>query len=369
MRLISEPPQNNALACFQLRQLTDPSETAESARLIYVDEKTPGIRRKRYGRGFTYYAPSGERITDRHLIARIKSLAIPPAWERVWIAVPPQGHIQATGRDARGRKQYVYHPKWQEIRNLYKFEKLYLFGKHLSRIRARVARDLSDRSLSRESALAFIVRLLDVSYLRIGNPEYARLNNSYGLTTLRTDHVEICGAKIHLSFPGKRQKHQVADIHDGRLARLAKKYQELPGQELVRYRCEDGSYAIVESGDVNAYLEEITGEKFTAKDFRTWGGTVLAAAALYAAGSVASKIEKAKIVTLAIKRTAARLGNTPAICRKYYVHPAVVQAYQEGELAAAWEDGAQCDDPQLSGLAPEEKALMVLLETASTLVC
>jgi DNA topoisomerase I len=331
--------------------------------LLYVDEKTPGIRRKKCGKGFTYLSPTGARVIDRVLISRVKKLAIPPAWRDVWIAPHPESHIQATGRDNLGRKQYIYHSVWQELRNQTKFDRMIEFGRTLSRIREQVERNLSTRKMSKERAVAFVIRLLDITRLRIGNPEYARLNNSYGLTTLLDEHVEVRGARIRFNFPGKGRKQIVLDIHDRRLAALAKKYQELPGQELVQYVDETGTFQTVGSADVNAFLKEITGEEFTAKDFRTWGGTVLTANELYSLGPAASRKEARKKVNLAIRTTARRLGNTPAICRRYYIHPVVIRAYEEGALFAAMAAAAETvSGPR--GLDPGEIAVIALLERA-----
>ncbi|RJQ58192.1 MAG: DNA topoisomerase IB [Desulfobacteraceae bacterium] len=345
--------------------MPDPAETAELARLTYVDEETPGILRRRCGRGFIYIGPSGERISDNRVITRIKSLVIPPAWEEVWIALKANGHIQATGRDARGRKQYLYHPKWQEARNQNKFGRLLSFGRTLPSIREQVDRDLSINTISKQRAAAFVVRLLDITHMRIGNREYARMNRSYGLTTLREDHLEICGSRLRFDFPGKGGKRQILDIYDRRLARLAKKLQDLPGQELVRYRNGSGEYQTLESGDVNAYVEEITGVDFTAKEFRTWGGTVLTAAELYNKGPAESKKSQKKSVTQAIKNTAKRLGNTPTICRKYYVHPAVIEGYACGDLFSVWkqQESEVTQGPHEATL--EERVVLVLLENHS----
>jgi DNA topoisomerase-1 len=347
---------------YCVHPIPDPVQTAELVSLVYVDEKTKGIQRRRCGRGFVYLSPSGEPIRDRDLIARVKSLVIPPAWEQVWIALRADGHIQATGRDARGRKQYIYHPKWQEIRSKTKFTRLLSFGRTLPDIRKRVDKDLSRRDMSKERAAAFVVRLLDITLLRIGNREYARANQSYGLTTLRDEHIEIRGSRLQFNFPGKGGKRRILDIHDSRLARIAKKFQDLPGQELIRYMNGSGQYQTLESMDVNGYLEQITGVDFTAKDFRTWGGTVETAAVLYRMGPGETKKAKRKNVTRAIQHAAKLLGNTPTICRKYYIHPAVIEGYMNGDLFDFWKQQDQNVAPGPHEAALEERAVQGLLQ-------
>jgi DNA topoisomerase I len=338
----------------------DRVDAAEQARLIYVDEHTPGIARKRRGRGFIYLDDSGNLLKDPQRIKKIQSLVIPPAWTQVWICKTPNGHIQATGRDARGRKQYIYHPRWQQLRNRKKFDRLLLFGRLLPMVRQRVDRDLALHGIPKQRAIAFVVRLLDITLLRVGNPEYARVNRSYGLTTLREDHIDICGSRMRFSFPGKGQKPQTADVQDRRLARLARKFQELPGQELVRYVDTDRKPATVESADVNAYLTEITGENFTAKDFRTWGATVHTTGDLLQIGASGSQKTALKNVSQAIKKTARRLGNTQTVCRRYYVHPAVIDSYLCGELFK-WGEAAR--KLVLSGLSVQERTVMLLLSS------
>jgi DNA topoisomerase I len=344
----------------------DPLESAKKAGLIYVDDGVSGFTRQRRGRGFIYVDASGTRLTDPHAIARIRSLAIPPAWTQVWICTLPQGHIQATGRDGRGRKQYIYHPRWQQLRNRTKFDRLLLFGRLLPGLRERVDSDLGRRGMPKERALAFVVSLLDITLLRIGNPEYARINRSYGLTTLRDDHIEICGSRMRFSFPGKGQKHQMADVRDRRLINLAKKFQELPGQELVRYADGNGGFVTVGSADVNGYLAEISSENFTAKDFRTWGATVFMVAELLSMGPVDSKKAGTANVSRAIRRTARRLGNTQTICRKYYVHPAAIEAYLCGDLLKVREASQKLARKELNGLNEDEKTLMLLLQNKSS---
>ena len=344
----------------------DPAEAAPAAGLRYVNDAALGIRRKRSGRGFRYTDPNGEKITDRATLGRIKSLGIPPAWEDVWICPRPNGHIQATGRDARGRKQYLYHPRWREARDETKFARLAIFGASLPRIRKRTTVDLTQPGLPQEKVLATVVQLLDLTLIRIGNEEYARANESYGLTTMRQSQVEVNGAQIQFEFQGKSGKQHTVAVRDPRLARIIRRCEELPGYELFQYVDEAGERHSVESSDVNGYLQEITGQHFTAKDFRTWGGTVIAARALRELGGAETETEAKKNIVEAVKRAARELGNTPAVCRRAYIHPAVLNAYLEGRLTPLADgDGASvAADEAASGptwLRPEEESLLALL--------
>jgi DNA topoisomerase-1 len=356
---------NTSIDAIPSLDVPGPEESAEKARLIYVDEDTPGIRRRRHGRGFTYFTPAGDRLRDTEILARIRSLAIPPAWKEVWIALYPEGHIQATGRDARGRKQYIYHPRWQQVRNQTKFDRLLLFGTLLPEIRRRIDKDLSSNGISKERALAFVVRLLDRTLLRIGNREYARANRTYGLTTLHNDHVRICGTELQFDFLGKGKKQQMVTIRDRRLAFLAKKFQELPGQALVKYRNGDGEYVVVDSDDVNRYIEMISGERFTAKDFRTWGATVWTAEALVGTPISSTDTMNARNITRAIRNTARRIGNTLAVCRKYYVHPTIVDGFVQGVLVKAWNAAESVEEDGLQGLSLAERAVLNQLRAYS----
>ena len=314
----------------RLREVTaDPVESARLAGLRYVSETGPGIGRRRAGRGFIYLNDDG-RIRDPDTLARIRSLVIPPAWRGVWICPSPDGHIQAVGRDARGRKQYRYHPRWRAVRDETKYARMLAFARALPRIRARVDADLARRRLPREKVLATIVRLLEATRVRVGNEEYARANRSFGLTTLRDRHVEVAGPEMRFQFRGKGGKEHAVSVRDPRVARIIRHLQDLPGQELFQYVDEEGTHRSVDSGDVNAYLREISGDDFTAKDFRTWAGTVLCALALAEAGVAASGRQAKRNVVGAIAAVATRLGNTPAISRKCYVHPALLEAYAEG---------------------------------------
>jgi DNA topoisomerase I len=340
----------------------NPMESAALAGLRYVNDEGPGIRRKRAGRAFSYIGPDGQRIRDARTIQRIKSLAIPPAWVDVWICTDPLGHVQATGRDARGRKQYRYHPRWREVRDASKYERLAAFGQALPTIRQQVMRDLAQRGVPRTKVLATIVRLLEETSIRIGNEEYRRENQSFGLTTMLEEHAEIRGGTVRFEFKGKSGREHSVKLTDRRLARIVRQIQEIPGQELFQYLDEEGDGHSVESTDVNEYLREISGGEFTAKDFRTWNGTVLALRYLRISESPSSSTAGKRLVSGAIKSVAQELGNTPAVCRKAYVHPVVVNAYLEGSLAP--EAGIAEVKPE-SGLSEEEHCLLALLECAT----
>jgi DNA topoisomerase I len=340
-------------------------ELAGKGGLVYVTDESEGIRRKRRGRGFSYFEGDGRRVVEKEILERIKELAIPPAWTDVWIGPDPAGHIQATGRDAKGRKQYVYHPRWNEIRAGIKFDRLISFGRALPRIRNRIDSDLRKRNLSRRKVTSLVVALLDTAKIRVGNPEYARENRSYGLTTLRNRHVDVFGSTVHLEFRGKSGKVRSVDIENRRLARQVKRCQELPGQELFQYLDEDGNRRPIRSEDVNEYLGEISSENFTAKDFRTWWGTVLMAEELYALRESGGKPNPKKHIVAAVRAVAEELGNTRSVCKKYYIHPAVIEAFETGRLFDAFErasepkDGEPGDSDQL-GIA--ERAVLELLE-------
>jgi len=303
---------------------------AARAGLHYVTDGAPGIRRRRSGSGWTYLAEDGTRIRDRAERKRINSLAIPPAWTDVWICPDPQGHIQATARDARGRKQYRYHPSYREARDRSKFRRMLEFSEALPALRERVERDLRAGPLTRDQLLATVVRLLDRTLLRVGNDEYARGNRSYGLTTLRRRHVKVEGTTLQFLFRGKSGVEQSVAISDPRLARIVQRCQDLPGQEMFQYLDGFGKRQTVTSDDVNAYLREITGHDVTAKDFRTWGGTMLAALELRTMGRASSRREADRNIVRAIDAVSKRLGNTRAVCRRYYVHPALLEAYHLG---------------------------------------
>ena len=315
-----------------LEIVTDPEEAAEEAGLRYVGDDHPGYTRKKKGEGFEYFDTPGKPITDERRILRINRIAIPPAYTDVWICPWSNGHIQATGRDARGRKQYRYHEKWREARDETKYERMIIFGAALPKIRKRVQEDLALPGLPKNKVLATIVSIMERTFIRVGNEEYARENKSYGLTTMRNRHAKVRGGKVCFTFRGKSGVEHKIDVADRRLARIVKKVQDLPGQDLFCYVNDDETVQDVTSQDVNDYLREITGEDFTAKDFRTWAGTVLAAVALNTMQGFETKKEAKQHVKNAITAVSKILGNTPAICRKCYVHPAVLETYLSGEM-------------------------------------
>jgi len=309
--------------------------------LLYVLDTLPGIRRRHGSDGFTYTAPNGTTVEDEETIGRIKSLAIPPAWSDVWICPIPHGHLQATGRDGKRRKQYRYHSQWRRIRDTVKFDRMVAFGEALPRVRKQVEKDLALRGMPREKVLATVVRLLEYTRIRIGNAEYRRENESFGLTTLQDEQVDVAGARVRFQFRGKAGKHYSVELSDRRLARIVKRCQEIPGHELFQYVDEQGNHHSIESGDVNCYLKEISGGDFTAKDFRTWAATVLAVEAFWEIGPCQEGWECKQQVVRAVEQVAEKMGNTPAVCRKHYIHPAVIHAYLEGTLpqpTAASED-------------------------------
>jgi DNA topoisomerase I len=339
----------------------DARAVAREAGLRYATDARPGISRRRSGRGFSYRDAEGKVVRDGDVLARIKALAIPPAWTDVWICPWPNGHLQATGRDVRGRKQYRYHPRWHDRRGADKFERMVEFAEALPRIRERCEADLARPGLPREKVLAAVVRLLELTLIRVGNDEYARLNKSFGLTTLRDRHATIEGARVRFRFRGKSgQMHEVG-LRDRRLARVIRRCQELPGQELFQYVDEEGEVRDVTSDDVNAYLREAAGP-FTAKDFRTWAGTVLAYRALRALQPADGEAGDRRAVVEAVRQTADRLGNTPAVARGSYVHPAVLEAYMDGSLGSALVEVAeeQVEPPQEADDV-EEQAVAELL--------
>jgi DNA topoisomerase I len=319
----------------------DPLASAKVAGLRYVGDDTPGIRRERRGDGFRYFDAKKREITDEAELQRIRSLGIPPAWTDVWICPHPNGHMQATGRDAKGRKQYRYHPRWRATRDATKYDHVIAFGRALPQIRARVDQDLRRRDLSREKVLATVVRLLETTLIRVGNREYARSNHSYGLTTMRDKHAIVDDAKVTFQFRGKSGKQHTITLNDRRLARIVKRCRDLPGYELFQYLDEHGERQTIGSADVNEYLREISGQEFSAKDFRTWAGTVLAAMALHEFAPHNSPTEAKQNVVRAIEHVAEQLGNTPSICRKCYVHPAVLDAYLDGSLIETLQQRAE----------------------------
>jgi len=353
--IISQEPQDKDVAASV--------EAAKHAGLRYVSETMRGLGRKRVGKHFSYIGLDGKPIHDGEELKRIRSLGIPPAWTNVWICPNPRGHIQATGRDAKGRKQYRYHPRWREIRDETKYDRMIAFGKALPAIRERVAHDLKLTGLPREKILATIVRLLDTTSIRIGNEEYARENNSFGLTTMRDDHVDVAGTNVEFHFRGKSGKEHTIDVKDRQLARIIKKCQDLPGHELFQYYDEHDNLHVIESDEVNAYLHQITEQVFTAKDFRTWAGTITATCALEDLGTYETQTQAKKNVVRAIESASKHLGNTPTICRKSYVHPEIIDAYLNGSLLKALKRGdEQSVVEALHGLHPEEISVLAFLE-------
>jgi DNA topoisomerase I len=339
----------------------DPIESAAIARLHHVDDRQlPGIRRLGHGKRIRYTDANGRTVSDVAVLQRIKALAIPPAWTDVWICPDPDGHLQATGRDARRRKQYRYHPHWRAVRDEVKYGRLLAFADSLPRIRSRAAADLRRHGLPRAKVLAAVVRLLERTLIRVGNEEYARDNNSFGLTTMRSRHARVQGADVHFEFRGKSGVSHAIDLRDARLARIVKACRDLPGHELFQYVDEQGQRQSIGSSDVNAYLRKIAGQPFTSKDFRTWAGTVLTACALADAARQrrSSRPTKQQIVA-AVKTVAQKLGNTVAVCRKNYIHPAVLEAYMEGTVI----DG--CSRTPLGRetvLSAEERSVVKLLQ-------
>lgn len=343
--------------------LPDAPALARSAGLRYVSDSAPGITRAPDGKSFRYRNPGGQWIDDVATLARIRALAIPPAWTDVWICKLDNGHLQATGRDARGRKQYRYHAHWRSVRDEVKYERMISFGQALPQIRRRVDADLQLPGLQRDKVLATIVYLLQATMMRIGNEEYARTNRSFGLTTLRARHVKIDGKAIQFRFRGKSGVFHDVTVEDRRMARIIARIRDLPGQDLFQYLDDEGQAHAIGSADVNDYLRTISGEAYTAKDFRTWSGTVLAALALDAFETFDSDTQARKNIVRAIEAVAEKLGNTPSICRKCYVHPAIIESYLDGTTLQALRtrtEHAMTDE--LHGLQPEEAAVVALLQ-------
>jgi DNA topoisomerase-1 len=339
----------------------DLQEAAENAGLTYVSDMEPGIRRKKCGSGFGYFGVSGTQIHDKAILKRIRKLAIPPAWTDVWICSKRNGHLQATGRDAKGRKQYRYHPAFREVRDATKYEHIVEFAKSLPAIRAKVKEHMGLNGLSRNKVLATIVDLMEATLIRVGNDSYAKENKSYGLTTLRNRHVAVNGSELKFHFKGKGGKIWRLQVRDRRIAKIVRACQELPGQELFQYFDESGELKNVTSSDVNSYLREITGREISAKDFRTWHGTVLAALALHEVEGFEGKSALKRNIKAAIEQVAARLGNTVTICRKCYVHPEILQAYAEGQLSLQIKDEAE-QEARKDRLTPQETAVVAFLE-------
>ncbi len=361
------PTQKTALSpqlppIEDLEIIQDPHTTAEVAGLNYVSDDEPGWTRKKTGKSFSYLDENGRKITDKTHIERINKLAIPPAYKAVWICPDPSGHLQATGTDERGRKQYRYHPKWREARDETKFARTIAFAAALPKIRQATDAHLAQNGLSRERVLAALVQLLEKTAIRVGNEEYARQNNSVGLTTMQNQHVEVEGAKAHFHFKGKSGKWHHIDLKDRKLAGIIRKLQDLPGQSLFQFRDDEGTIHHLTSADVNAYLKEIAGEEFTAKDFRTWAGTVAASLALQELESFDSEKMATQNIVEAVKSVAKRLGNTPAVCRKAYIHPAIFESYLDGSMLDSLKQSVEEElEDDLKHLKPEEAAVLGLL--------
>jgi DNA topoisomerase-1 len=348
---------------IELAAAPDPVQSAKSSGLRYVTDRIPGISRRRAGKTFRYYDAKGKPLRNPDELRRIQALAVPPAWEDVWISPFASSHLQATGRDARGRKQYRYHARWREARDETKYDRMMLVGEALPKLRARIGKDLVRTGLPRVKVIATVVKLLETTLIRVGNEQYARENNSFGLTTMRNRHVRIKGSEIRFQFRGKSGLDIDLNLRSPRLARIVRRCQELPGQELFQYIDDDGVRRAVDSNDINEYLRDATGADLTAKDFRTWAGTVLAARALRECEPFDSKAHAKRNIIKAIDAVAKRLGNTRAVCRKSYIHPAIVDCYMDPSLTQTLTQGAQRKAARsLNGLSFEEAAVMAILE-------
>jgi len=341
----------------------DPKVTAKAVGLRYVSDSTPGYTRKRAGSGWTYVDPNGKTVKDKELIHRFNKLVIPPAYTNVWISPYENGHLQFTGTDAAGRKQYRYHTDWNKIRNQSKYHRLQNFASHLPDIRKQVDKDLSRPDLDHEKVVALVVRLMELTSIRVGNESYKKLYNSFGLTTLQNRHVKIDGAELKFEFRGKKRVYQKISLKSKRLANLVKQCREIPGKELFQYYDDEGKRCAIGSGDVNAYLKQITGEDFTAKDFRTWAGSVSALYAFKSVGGFETEAEcKRKIVSV-LDEVAINLGNTRTVCKKYYVHPAVIKSYEDGTIFKLIKQLDETEQAGTSEFSFAEKVLLQLLES------
>ncbi len=344
----------------------EPPQSAKAAGLRYVTDDRPGIRRVKRRNAFGYLGVDGKPVTDETELARIRKLAIPPAYSNVWISPDPRGHLQATGRDARGRKQYRYHARWREVRDETKFDRMIAFAKALPTIRAAVGRDLARPGLPREKVLATVVSLLEATMIRVGNEEYAKQNDSYGLTTMQEDHVRVSGDTLRFTFRGKSGREHKVNLRDRKLARVVRQVRDLPGQELFQYLNDAGEAATISSQDVNDYIREISGDDFTAKDFRTWEGTLACALAL-ASERVETKTDGKARVVAAIKAVAERLGNTPAVCKKSYIHPGVIDEFlANGALELVERKTRKAVTPAEHALSTDETRVLSFIEKLIT---
>ena len=339
----------------------EPKESAKVAGLVYVRADSLQITRKKVGRGFSYIDANGDRISDAQELERLKSLTIPPALTDVWLCHLPNGHLQGTGRDEKKRKQYFYHAQWRKIRSQHKFNRMLLFGACLPKIRETTAKHLRQKTLTREKVLAAVVQLLENTLIRVGNDQYAKKNSSFGLTTLRDRHVDISGSKVRFEFRGKSGVDHEIELQDRRLAKVIQQCREIPGYEIFKYYDESGDRHFIDSGDVNNYLQQITQQDFTAKDFRTWAGTLLAAIELSNLGEFDSEQQAQKNIVQAIKNVACQLGNRPATCRKYYIHPAILEAYQSKALLQLMSQQPDITVPQLN---LEETVILNIIKQA-----
>jgi len=357
-------PAGSKIRTARLQQLAlEPEKCAKAVELVYVSDSQPGIRRFRKGKGF-FYRDGREKVDDAEEIARIKKLRIPPAWRSVWICKAGNGHIQATGLDKLGRKQYRYHPAWNEFRNHTKFSRLLLFGEKLALIRLRLEQDMAQQGLTEAKVLATVIGLMERTYIRIGNSGYEKLYGSYGLTTLKDQHVKIEGSKISFSFKGKKGIYHNVSVKSRRLARIVKQCKELPGRELFQYRDERGALHAIDSGRVNAYIREITGEDFTAKDFRTWAGTLNALRAFILLGDAETESGRKKKIVEALDFVSAQLGNSRSVCKKYYVHPVLLELYEKQSLNNYLRQLEHIEKKdELTGWTAEEQLLMKILRS------
>ncbi|WP_342645207.1 DNA topoisomerase IB [Mucilaginibacter sp. CSA2-8R] len=340
----------------------DPKITAKAAGLRYVSDTSPGYTRKASGKGFDYYDANGALVDDEELVTRFNKLVIPPAYTNVWISPHENSHLQFTGTDAAGRKQYRYHADWNKLRNQSKYHRLQAFATHLPAIREQVDKDLTRRNLDHDKVLALVVRLMELTSIRIGNESYKKLYGSYGLTTMMDKHVKIDGSKINFEFKGKKGVYHKIDLQSKKLARLVKQCRDIPGKELFQYYDDDGKHCTIDSGDVNSYLKNITGEDFTAKDFRTWAGSVSALYAFKEAGKFENQTECKKNVISVLDEVAITLGNTRTVCKKYYVHPTIINSYEQGTLFKYIEGLDEVKDHKASELNTAEKAMLAILE-------
>jgi len=335
-------------------------EENNPSKIYYLKKACPGISRKKVGQSFTYCEANGERVMEPDELARIKSLVLPPAWRNVWISPYPNSHLQATGIDARGRKQYRYHPEWNKKRSETKFSMLTTFARTLPKLRREIESHLRDRGIHKQKVIALVIDLMSKSYIRIGNANYAKENGSYGLTTLRNKHIDIHGDTIRFAFIGKEGVPQDIELHDRKLARILKSCKDIPGQELFQYFDAEGNKCCIDSGDINSYLHEICGEGFSAKDFRTWAGTLYAFKSLCQLPVPLSETEFKRASVEVVKSVSKVLGNTPTVCRKYYIHPILLEAFQNGELAQLYEGHNKKHNSGYEAL--EEKMLIAFLE-------